>query len=626
LAAGLAAALAVGAAFWLRNTVFAPRIEHIDVVNAGLENDLGDAQLADALNEALRIDLEQSPFLNLLSRAQAGETLQEMQRDPNTALSPALALEICQRNNAQTMLHGTVAGFGREYLLTYAADSCVTGRQIAAYKTEAPSKEALLTAIDRAAASVRRQLGESGASREKYQIPIAQATTSSLDALRAYTEAGEPFRRGDMRGAQPLLERAIALDPQFASAYRILGSTWYNLGDFSQAAVLYSKAFALREHTTEREQLGIEVMYYGYALNDYEESIRRTRQFLDIYPDVANSWVSLANLYTLLGEYPQAIDAAQRAVALDPHSGVAAIELNRALMRAGRLTEAKAQAAAAMADGKDHWDLHSVLFQIAFAQHDSAGLEREGSWGLTHQHASASLQDLGRAAAAQGKLREASDDFTRARTESLRMGEGDFANGVLIRFAQTLALLERPSAAAAVVKQARGDDGNPDTPGEIACIHAQTGDSGYALAFLRASDPGNDRNTVRARIFVPMVQAMLALNQHKPQDAIRALEPARPYQLRDFSIPYLRAQAETAAGQLEAAAEDYRLVLDNQGADPVALEYPLAHLRLARIFALQNRREPARQEYEAFITAWNRADPDMPQVEAARRELAGLTR
>jgi eukaryotic-like serine/threonine-protein kinase len=623
LGAATTAAVA-GAAIMLRGHLRPPAPEHVRVVNAGLTNSTGDPLLDGSLNEALRIDLEQSPYLDLLAGSRAQETLQEMQQRPDAALTPALALEICQRNNQQAVLHGTLTSFGSQYVLTFAADSCVTGKQIAGYKAEVARKEELLPALDRAAASVRQQLGESSASREQYQMPIEQATTSSLEALRAYTEGGQVFRRGDMRAAQPLLERAVTLDPQFASAWRGLASTWYNLGDYAQAAALYSRAFELREHATERERLAIEVLYYGYALNDYEESIRRTQQFLQIYPDVANSWVNLANVYTLLGEYPQAIDASQHALAIDPHSGVAAIELTRSLMRDGRFADAQVEARTAMADGKDHWDLHSMLFQMAFADHDTAEIQREGQWPLTHQHVNAGRLDLARAAAAQGKLREAMDQFAQARSEAARTGEADFANGVVVRSAQTLALVDRQAAAVAALRAAKDDDGNPDTPGEVALLHAMTGSPG-AAAFLETTGP-DDHNTVRAYIFVPMVRAMLALKTHKPQDALRALEPARPWQMRDFSIPYLRAQAEADAGMLDAAAADYRLILEHPGVDPIAPEYALAHLQLARVLAREKNADAAQKEYVAFLEAWANADADLPHVAAARREMAMLGR
>jgi tetratricopeptide (TPR) repeat protein len=597
---------------------------HIDLVLSDFENTTGDPSFDRALNQALMIDLEQSPFLNLMSRSRIQETLAEMQRSKGEALTSPLAMEICERTNSQAMLHGTIAKLGTKYLLMLDAVSCVNGKSIGGYKTEVASKEEVLRALDTAAGRVRRQLGESLDSLERYQIPITQATTPSLDALRSFSEAGESFRHGDMKAAQILLNRAVAMDPNFASAYRAIGSTYYNLGDYNQAAEYYKKAFDLRERTTERERLGIEVYYYAYGLNDYEESIRRTKQLLQIYPNVTNSWVSLSNLYTKLGEYPQAIDAAEHAYRIDPQSSVATVELARSYLRAGRFGDAKRVADNAHAEGKDHWDVHSILFQIAYAEQDAAKMKAESEWGLTHQHASTSLYDLALAAATGGKLREATETFARSRSEALRDGDKDFADGIPLRVARVEAVLGKSALAAASLRQIKGNQGDPSDPGELAYLKGMTGDLAYAQHFIATTATGDNRSTVITGVYVPLVRALLALKSHKPDEAVRELESARIYQLRDFTVPSLRAEAETEAGQLDAAVADYRLILDNRGVDPIAPEYSLAHLGLARVLAKQQKTEMARKEYRAFLDAWKGADANLPQTHDAQREMARL--
>ena len=246
---------------------------------ADFENSTGEAEFDHILRKALQIDLEQSPFLNLLTRYRVQETLAEMQRKPGEPLTPALAREVCERNNAQAMLSGTISKVGTEYLLMLEAEACASGNQLASYKAQVSSKEAVLAALDTTVGHVRKQMGESAASRERFQMPIAQATTPSLDALRAYSQAAESFEHGDLKASQTLLEHAIALDPSFASAYRSLGNTYYNRADFSQASAFYKKAFDLRERTTERERLSIEIAYYSGGIFDYEEAIRSLQLF-----------------------------------------------------------------------------------------------------------------------------------------------------------------------------------------------------------------------------------------------------------------------------------------------------------------------------------------------------------
>ena len=623
VAAGAAVLLAGGAILgWQR--LQPVRSGHVDLVLAEIENTTKDPDFDRTLNQALVIDLEQSPFLNLLTRSRVRETLKEMQRATDEPLTPALAMEVCERTNAQAMLHGTIARFGSHYLLILDADSCVSGKHIGGYKAEAASKEEVLRALEAAAGRVRKQLGESAASLDRYQIPITQATTPSLDALRAFSEAGESFRRGDMKAAQILLNRAVGLDPGFASAYRAIGSSYYNLGDYNQAARYYKKAFDLRERTTERERLGIEVMYYAYGLNDYEESIRRTRQLLEIYPNMTNSWVSLANLYTKLGEYGQSIDAAEQACRLDPQSSVATVELARAELKASHFAEAKRIATQAIAEGKDHWDIHSILYQIAYLEHDVAKMKEEGAWGLSHQHANTSLYDMGVAAATGGKLREAADDLSRSRSEALRDGEVDFAEGVLLREARVAMELNQPRLAAESLKQLKAYQGDPSDPGQLAYLKAGMGDVAFAERFVANSRSNESHNTVIEGIYVPLVNALLALKNHKPEEALRLLEPARVYQLRDYTVPSLRAQAETEAGRLDEAAADYRLILDNRGVDPISPLSPLAHLGLARVLVLEKKTDAARSQYRQFLDAWRDADQGIALLGDARRELAQL--
>jgi DNA-binding winged helix-turn-helix (wHTH) protein/tetratricopeptide (TPR) repeat protein len=598
---------------------FRPLPPSTTVVLADFENTTGEPDLDRVLNRALLIDLEQSPFVNLLSRSKVQETLSEMQRKRDEALTAALAREICERNNGQAIVRGMLSKLEGSYLLLLDAESCVSGERLAGYKAQVHSKEDLLGALDAAADRVRRQLGESSASRERFQAPFAQATTPSLDALRAYTQAEETYERGDSDTALSLLERAIALDPHFATAYKSLGATYYNRADFAQAAVSYKKAFDLRERTTERERLSIEIGFYSFGIFDLEQAIRSTKLFNQIYPNSANNWGNLCNLYTQLGEYPQAVDAGEHALRVDSQSGFAAVVLARAYKRANRLMEARRAAQTAVARGKNLQGAHSILFQIAYAEHDAAAIKSEGDWGLTHQNVTSSLDDLAFAAATGGKLREASDDFSRARTEALRSGDRDFADSTLLDLAGIRIELGEPAEAAASLKRMKGDAGEPEL---VALLKAETGDLAPAQHLVVTANPLTEKNTVHMYFYLPLVRAALALIAHKPAEAVKLLEPARPYQLRNFRVPNLRARAEAEAGMLDAAAQDYRLILDNQGVDPIAPVYSLAHLRLARVLVLQKKFDQARDEYNAFFAAWKNADTDLPLWMQARREYA----
>jgi eukaryotic-like serine/threonine-protein kinase len=613
----IAAAVVAGMLIWRHK----PAVKGpVTAVLADFENTTGEPKFDHALNQALQIDLEQTPYVEILSRTRVQETLGEMRRETVEPLTPALAREVCERNNALVVLHGVISRFGGRYLVLLNAESCVTGKTLAGDKASADSEEEVLGALDKVASQVRRQLGESAASLDKYQLPVVRATTPSLDALRIYSEARESYRRGDMKSTQALLNRALGFDPNFASAYRILGLSYYNLYDYGKAAELFKKAFDLREHTTERERLSIETMYYAYSLNDFEEAIRRSHQFLEIYPDVADSWLTLCDLSTQLGQYAEAVDAGEHALRLDPHSGVVSVGLARAYLRANRFADAKRIAQATIAEGKDNWEIHSILFQIASWENDTAAIKSESEWGLSHQHGNASLYDLGFAAMARGRFHEADNYFSRARAGALRDGETEFANEVLLDSTSMWIEMGEKARAAANLKALQPEMGDP---GDVAFLKASNGDTASAKQFL-ASGAMNPRDTIGTSVNLPILRAVVALKDHQPGAAIEALEPARPYQLRDYSVPYWRAQAETEAGRLDAAVADYRLILDNPGVNPISPEYSLAHLKLARVLALQNKYGSARGEYQKFLDGWKDADLNSVLLQSAKEEVGKL--
>jgi tetratricopeptide (TPR) repeat protein len=424
-----------------------------------------------------------------------------------------------------------------------------------------------------------------------------------------------------MKAAQLLYQRAIQLDPNFASAYKSLSSTYYNLAEPSLASPIIKKAFDLRDRTSERERLNIEIAYYYFGNDDMEAAARSLKLYLDIYPNSPVNWGNLCNLYTQLGQYGQAIDAGEHAWRLDPHSGFVAEVLSRAYKRANRFSEAKAVAEKSIADGRDRWGTHSILLQIAFAEGDSAQVKANADWGLAHNPKQMTLDDMAMAAATGGKIREAADTAARSRTEALRDGDTDYADALMQDLASLYINLEEPQKAADVLKQVKTDSGTPDGP---MFLRAQLGKFDEAQHYLATNHPELDSNTMRTYRDLPLLRAILAFESHKPAEAVRLLEPARPYQLCDFYVPYLRARAETEAGMLEAAAADYRLILANQGVDPISPLYSLSHLRLARVLVQKKQIDAAQTEYKAFLEAWKNADAELPLLNQARQEYAKL--
>jgi DNA-binding winged helix-turn-helix (wHTH) protein/tetratricopeptide (TPR) repeat protein len=623
-------AMSVGALFMVALTAagayllwqhFHPKPLSASVVLAEFSNTTGDKDFDYALNRAFQIELEQSPFLEILPRAKVRETLGQMQHQPNETLTPELAREVCERNSGQAVLEGSISNFDGKYLLLVNATSCVSGKSLAGYKQLVSAKSDVLPALDSAAGRMRKQLGESSASLERFKAPIAQATTSSLEALRAYTQGLDSMDRGDFVSGQRLFERAIALDPKFASAYRGLSASYDTRLDFVQARPLIQKAYELRSETTERERLNIEIAYNRFGTWDWEAAIASMRLYNQIYPNDEANWVGLADMYTALGLHNQAIEAGEQALRLAPNSGEGAEFLARAYLRANRFDDAQKLAEKTIAEGKDRWGMHRILFQIAYVKRDEARMKTEGEWGFTHGLTGQSLMGFGFVAASEGKVREATDDFTRARQEAIRSKDEDFADDATMFLAGIQEQDGYAREAAATLNQMKSDAFDPGTTAEF---RAELGDLEPIRRQIAKMTANQTTNTMSLYFDLPMMHSLLDLKMHKAAQAVQDLGPARKYQMRDYGVPIMRARAEDAAGMLDKAAEDYRLVIANPGMDPIWPGHSLAHLYLAQVLARQNKLEDAQQEYRAFLEIWKNADPDVPLLIQAKQEYAKL--
>jgi DNA-binding winged helix-turn-helix (wHTH) protein/tetratricopeptide (TPR) repeat protein len=634
--AGVIAILAVTAAYRAWQGLHPAKVARVDLVLAEIENDTGDPDFDRTLNEALRIDLEQSPYISILSRSKVGETLSAMQMAKDARLTPAVAREICERNNGQAYLQGTISRLGTTYVFLLNADSCVTGKQIGGARGDAGSKEEVLTALDKAAGQIRQRVGESGASLERFQVSIANVSTPSLEALRAYSEGNQRFNQGDMTAAGELYQRALQFDPNFASAYKSLGWAYYNESQYGLAAEMSKKAFEMRARTSERERMNIEITYDFLGAGDLEAAVRTVKVYLDMFPDVAANWGNLCSFYTRMGQYDAAINAGERAWKLDAHSAFVAEQLARAYLRAGRTAEARAVAAKLVGEGRDTWGIHHVLYEIATAEGAPDQANAETDWELLHGPKYLALDDKAWAAARSGRMHRAEEHFTAARTEALRNGNDEYAARVELDRAYAYADLQETHKASALFldldgKTADGKTGDGETAGgrtvppeRVGLLEADLGATAAAQWALTAAETGAGSDTLRTFRELPLLRSTIALKSHHAEDATRLLEPARAYQMSNYRVPWVRARAEWAAGNLEAAAADYRLILQNPGVEPTSPLYELSHLEVARVLVVERKQEDARREYRAFLEAWREADQDLAIVSSAKRELAQL--
>jgi DNA-binding winged helix-turn-helix (wHTH) protein/predicted Zn-dependent protease len=593
------------------------------VMVADFANTTGDATFDRTLKRALEIDLEQSPYIDVMSEREAVNTLQQMGRNDSSAITPGIAKEICERSNRQVLLTGSIAPVGQEYLLTLQATDCASGKMLAGAKAEAPAKEKVLAALDSVANRMRQDLGESTQSLERFQVPIAQATTSSLDALEQYS-TGE-YLLGRMGKEEnevlPFFQRALALDPHFAMASAAIATGYFNLGEPNLAAPYYQRAFDLSNRISEKERLYIRAHYYADDIRDVRQGIQTYRMWAEVYPRDWGPWLDIAILYTQLGQFDAAISAAQHALALDPNHGIVYGVLARDYMRLNRCAEARSTAQRALAMGKDSSLIHATLFETALLEQDQSALSREVAWsqGKVVEWNFLDLQAL--AAAKEGRLKHAEDLFGAAYDTAERENLPEAADDILLDQAQVEFEFGLPAAARDTLSRLRNHGA---TSLDLAILRAQLGDASVAQHYMAEHSPDTHSGTLMEYVSLPRLRAALAMERGKPLEAITALEPAMPYELADYNVLMQRAGAYLQAGQPGMAVHDYLKVLANRGVDPVSALVPLAQLGLARAYAMENNKVVSRSEYEKFFNSWKDADANLPILKQAHIEYARL--
>jgi DNA-binding winged helix-turn-helix (wHTH) protein/tetratricopeptide (TPR) repeat protein len=586
------------------------------VVFADFQNQTGDPVFDRTLATAAEIDMRQSPHLTILTPQQVQDSLSLMMRPTDTPLTAAVAREVCNRNNGQEVLDGGVSRFGEHYLLTLTATRCADGQVIAAAKAEAASRETLLPTLDGLVDRVRRSLGESGASVDKFAVPLARRRTASLDALKAYSEATYLFDHGRRIESIPLYQQAIDLDPDFAMAYNDLGSAYLGLHDEHMIGVL-TKAYALRDLAGEHDKLLITIRYGLDVERDQIAGIRSLRTMTDLYPGEASPWVIAASREDWMGLYAAAARDGRTGLALAPESELAHSILADAYMHAGRLTEARAVCTEAAARHIDGDRTHKVMFEIADALEDDAGVADETKWAEGKPGQEIILIDAGQAAASRGQLRLAAGLFARA------VDSGKPA-GFSVWFAAPYARLLNDVGLTAEARENLAKPPVTSTVDDYRAAMAEVGDPPRAETLIRNDIAKAPHDTVLNVETAPLVRATLALRGGRPADAIEALNGAMSYELRDFDVPYLRGRAYLATGDGAHAAAEFRKILDNRGVRPLSVRYPLARLGLARALRLQGDLAASRKAYGQFLADWKDADPDIPVLEQAKAEYAKL--
>jgi eukaryotic-like serine/threonine-protein kinase len=628
-AAVLVIIAAIGGTLYYRSHQAKPLTDKDTVVLSDFTNTTGDSVFDGTLRQGLSAQLEQSPFLNLLSDQQTGKTLKLMSQPKDARLTSELAREVCQRTSSAATIEGSISSLGSQYVIGLKAINCRSGESLAQEQATASSKEQTLKALGEAATKLREKLGESLASVQKYDAPAESVTTPSLEALQAYTLGVQTMTvKADYPSAISFFQRAISLDPNFAMAYARLGTCYANLSQAARAAENQRKAYELRDRVSEREKFYIDSHYQNFALGDLEATRKTYELWAQTYP---RDYIPVGNLQTVydqLGAHEQELILEQSALKLNPENAPIYGNLVNVYLELNRLDEAKATAQDAEAKHLDSPNVHTNLYLIAFLQHDSAGMDREVAFLMArpgYEGSALSYQALTAAYAGQfNKMREL---LRRAVESDIRGDDKETAAGVQAGMATAEAMAGNAASAKQQAQAALALSNAWDAEGYAALALALAGDSAQAT---RLADDLNKRfpqHTIVQSGFLPMIRGAMALDRGNGAKAIEALTPAAPY---DFGSAfagypaYFRGQAYLKMGKGSDAVAAFAKIVDHPGEtlnDPVGA---LAHLGLARAYALSGDTQKARTAYQDFFALWKDADPDIPILKQAKAEYAKL--
>jgi tetratricopeptide (TPR) repeat protein/class 3 adenylate cyclase len=640
IAAAVLAAVVVAAVIGAR-LMYGPKAHALNaadtVVLADFDNKTGDAVFDDTLKQALSISLRQSPFLNIVSEEKVGATLKLMTRPPDTRITPPVARDVCQRANSKAYIAGMIARVGSQYVVGLDAVNCRTGEMLAQQQSNAAEREKVLDALGNASAKLREELGESLSTVEKFDTPLVDATTPSLDALKAYSQGLIKSRRSDA-DTVPFFKRAIELDPNFASAYETLGTAFYNMGELSAARDNFTKAFELSGRASERERFVIAARYYQMVTGELEKAIENFQLWVQAYPRDARAHGNLGGLYGVTGRYENAVAETLQALQLAPTSGANYANLVLSYVALNRLQDAKAIYDKAVAQGVADDPLTRVnFFGVAFLEGDTAEMDRQLAWSAGKPQA----EDTLLAAKSDtegyyGRLRSAREYSRRASDSALRSKESETA----ARWMLGAAVREvefgnsdraRRGAAAAIALST-----DHDSKILAALAFARAGDRPQAEKLAHALAADYPRDTLVISYWLPAIRAALEIDGRNPARALEVVEAATPYELADpdtwagLGAPlypmYLRGEARLALRQGKEAAGEFQKLLDHRSLMVACPLGPLAYLGMARAYALQGDTAKARAAYTNFLTLWKDADADIPILIAARAEVAKLNR
>ena len=621
------ALLVVAAASYFSSRAPAGLNERDTVLMADFTNATGDPVFDGTLRQALAVQLDQSPFLSIFSDERVRETLRYMGRSPDERLTVAVAREVCQRQGLKALLTGSISSLGSHYVISLEAMNAYTGDVIARQQVEVESKEQVLRALGGATSNLREKLGESLRMIEKFDAPIEQATTSSLEALKAYSLGNEQQSRGRYLEAIPLYRRAVELDPQFALAHARLAVAYDNSRQTGLAAESATRAFDMRERVSEREKLFISWRYYSLTTREIDKAIEVLELWKQTYPRAAEPLNTLAFYYAQMGQFEQAIEEAQQAIRMNPTRAQPYSNLAVALMCLNRFEEAKRTYEEALAQGLDSIGYHWGLYLIAFTQGDTQAMQEQVNFlaGKPNEYEAVDWQ--AKTSTFSGQFEKAKGlsghAIELARRRSLDEVASQFAVSATLR----TAVVGHCQQVEAEVTNALALARTNATIIEGALALATCGDVNPALTLINEHHRRYPKDTLLNAVWLPTVKAIAELRRNNPAAAIEQLEPARRYE-KGYAAAYwplyVRGLAYLQQRDGARAEAEYQKILGSPGVNINSGLYSLAYLGKARAIALGGDVGRSRKAYEDFFSLWREADQTIPVLQEAKREYDRL--
>jgi eukaryotic-like serine/threonine-protein kinase len=646
LAAALAVAALVAGGLYYRLHGDRRLTEKDTIVLADFTNSTGDPVFDDTLKTALSVSLNQSPFLNVLPENKVASTLKLMMRPRDTKLTPDVARELCERADSKAYIAGSIASLGSEYVVGLKAVNCHTGDTLAQEQATASSKEKVLDALGQTASKLRGELGESLVTVQKFDVPLQEATTSSLEALQAFSVGRKAYSEKGPVAALSDYQRAIQLDPNFAMGHWAVAAGYAGLGEVGRANEDFTKAFELREHASEREKLLFSAAYYENVTGQLEKATQTYQEWIAAYPRDLTAHLDLGNAYAELAQYEKAAESYRECLRLDPLSGSSYGNLSNALLALQRFDESQQIIQMAQARKLDRFTLRNALYALAFLRGDSAGMAEQERW-FSQQPAleNAGLSLASDTEAYAGHLEKARE-LTRRSVDSAVRNDSKESGAI---WYENAALREAAFGNLAPAKQAAAEglkliSTSQAVEVEAALAFAMAGDGTRAESLAQDLNKRSPLNTQLQVLWLPAIRAQLALNRRDPNGAVQFLQSALPPleyaqiifvdNLSCLYPTYIRGEAYLAAGNGKQAAAEFQKIVEHSGIVWNCWTGALAHLGVARANALQARtsqgadadaaRVRALAAYKNFLTLWKDAEPDIPIYRQAKSEYAKL--